>query len=82
MDAAATHLAPPCGPPPACLPCRVQSGRGSGTIGQLTGGLLTRQVYYEQAALCALVPLLNPQLWPEFAGLLPPSVAAAAGGQG
>ena len=65
---------PSCHPSP---PCRVKSGRGSGTIGQLTGGLLTRQDSYEHAALCALVPLLNPQLYPDFAGLLQ-SVAAAA----
>lgn len=51
-------LAPP--------PRRVKSGRGSGTIGQLTGGLVTRQAYYEHAALMALLPLINPQLYPEF----------------
>ena len=46
---------------------RVKSGRGNGTIGLLTSGLLTRQSYYEHAALCALVPLINPQLYPGFA---------------
>ena len=45
---------------------RVKSGQGSGTIGQLTSGLITRQAYYEHATLCALVPLMNSQLWPEF----------------
>ncbi|PRW45729.1 inosine xanthosine triphosphatase [Chlorella sorokiniana] len=45
---------------------RVKSGRGSGTIGQLSGGLITRQAYYEHAALMALLPLMNPQLYPEF----------------
>lgn len=47
---------------------RVKSGSGTGTIGKLTGGLLTRQLYYEQAALCALVPLLNPSLYPGWGG--------------
>lgn len=46
------------------LACRTKSGQGSGTIGQLTHGVLTRTLYYEHAALCALVPLLNPSLYP------------------
>lgn len=66
----------PCGPDALFFPdrlhsdllcaCRVKSGQGSGTIGQLTGGLLTRQSYYEHAALCALIPLMNPRLFPGF----------------
>ena len=27
---------------------------------------MTRQAYYEHAALMALLPLINPQLYPEF----------------
>ena len=53
-------------PAPTSVCCRVKSGRGSGTIGQLTGGLITRQAYYELAARMALLPLMNPQLYPEF----------------
>lgn len=57
---------------------RVKSGSGSGTIGKLTGGLLTRQGYYEQAVLCALVPLLNPTLYPGWGGA---GAAASAAGE-
>ena len=42
-------------------PCR------SGTVGKLTGGLITRAGYYEHAVLLALLPFMNPQLYPEFA---------------
>lgn len=55
----------PLPPPPRCRR-RVQSGRGSGTIGQLTHGLLSRRSYYEHAVLCALVPLMNGALYPDF----------------
>ena len=63
--------------PPRARCRRVKSGQGSGTIGQLTGGLVTRTAYYEHCALMALVPLMNPALWPgqswpEFAPLPPP----------
>lgn len=42
---------------------RTRSGQGSGTIGMLTGGLLTRTQYYEHTMMLALVPFLNPQLY-------------------
>lgn len=62
---------------------RVKSGSGSGTIGKLTRGLLTRQSYYEHAALCALVPLMNGPLYPQFdLAHLPPLQAPGSGGAG
>lgn len=36
-----------------------------GAISLLTGGLLQRQAFYEQALLCALAPLLAPELYGE-----------------
>lgn len=42
---------------------RVRSGQGSGTIGILTGGVLTRTQYYEHTMALALVPFLNPALY-------------------
>ncbi|KAL4439461.1 hypothetical protein ABPG77_008790 [Micractinium sp. CCAP 211/92] len=57
---------------------RVKSGQGSGTIGHLTGGLLTRQSYYQHAAACALIPLMQPAWYPEHAGQLLDSAAAEA----
>ena len=45
---------------------RVKSGQGSGTIGRLTAGRVTRTQYYEHAVAMALVPLLSPDLYPEF----------------
>jgi len=43
---------------------RVKSGRGSGTVGKLTGDLITRQSYYEHAVTLALIPMMNPKLYP------------------
>lgn len=73
-------------PSPACRRHRIKSGQGTGTIGKLTGGLLTRQLYYEHAALCALVPLMNPGLYQGFDLAQLPVLAdrpdaAAAGGE-
>ena len=49
---------------------RVKSGQGTGTIGRLTlvhgHPLLTRRQYYEHAVLCALIPLMNSELYPGF----------------
>lgn len=41
------------------------NGEGSGTIGRLTHGALTRTSYYEHAVALALVPYLNPELYGE-----------------
>jgi len=47
-------------------------GYGSGTVGRLTStdeapnGVLTREMYYEHAVICALAPLMRPDLFPEF----------------
>lgn len=38
-------------------------GRGSGNIGRLTGGVLTRAEYGTQAVICAAVRLLHPDLY-------------------
>ena len=38
---------------------RKMSGHGTGTIGHLTHGRITRTDYYEHAVAMALVPLLN-----------------------
>ncbi|KAL4437282.1 hypothetical protein ABPG75_004421 [Micractinium tetrahymenae] len=56
---------------------RVKSGQGSGTIGHLTGGLLTRQAYYQHAVACALVPLMQPAWYPEHAGEMLDAAAGA-----
>lgn len=37
--------------------------QGAGAIGLLTRGLLNRQAFFEQALLCALAPLLTPELY-------------------
>ena len=42
---------------------RRQQGAMSGTVGKLTGGLVSRAAYYEQAVLLALVPFLNPHVY-------------------
>lgn len=39
--------------------------QGAGAVGLLTRGLLDRQAFFEQALLCALAPLLAPQLYGE-----------------
>lgn len=44
---------------------RTKSGYGSGTIGKLTEGLITRQAYYEHAVMLALVPFMRPDLYPQ-----------------
>jgi non-canonical (house-cleaning) NTP pyrophosphatase len=43
----------------------VASGQGSGTVGQLTRGLITRETYYEHTVLLALAPFLNPKHYPK-----------------
>jgi inosine/xanthosine triphosphatase len=43
---------------------RTRSGQGSGTVGHLSRGALSRERYYEDAFVCALLPLLNPQHYP------------------
>ena len=63
--------------PLASPPRRVKSGQGIGTIGQLTGSLITRTSYYEHVALMALVPLLNPGLYPGFAAPAPAAPGTA-----
>lgn len=49
---------------------RRNSGQGSGTIGRLTlvdgESLVTRKTYYEHCVLMALVPFINPELYPGF----------------
>lgn len=45
---------------------RVQSGQGSGTVGKLTNKLILRADYYEHAAVMALIPFMNLQLYSEF----------------
>ncbi len=46
---------------------RVRSGQGSGTVGKLTGGIVTRSSLYEQAVLLALVPFMCASgLYPNF----------------
>jgi len=51
---------------------RTKSGQGTGTIGRLSGGALTRKSYYEEAAICALLPFLNPEHYGEQYGLRQP----------
>ncbi|KAF5833282.1 inosine triphosphate pyrophosphatase-like protein [Dunaliella salina] len=51
---------------------RTKSGQGTGTIGRLSGGALTRKAYYEEAAVCALLPFLNPEHYGEQYNLLQP----------
>lgn len=45
---------------------RVASGQGSGTIGHLTGDIITRACYYEHAFVMALIPYMNEELYPEY----------------
>lgn len=47
---------------------RKRSGQGTGTIGKLTNGLITREQYYTHAVQMALVPFLNPDLYPDIVG--------------
>jgi non-canonical (house-cleaning) NTP pyrophosphatase len=46
---------------------RQRSGQGTGTIGKLTNGHVTREDYYAHVVQMALVPFLNPELYPDFA---------------
>jgi inosine/xanthosine triphosphatase len=41
------------------------SARTSGNVGKLTAGALPRSEYARHAVLCALVPFVNPDLYPE-----------------
>jgi inosine/xanthosine triphosphatase len=45
---------------------RTNSGQGSGTVGKLSGGLITRAAYYEHAVVLALLPFMNQELYPEY----------------
>lgn len=45
---------------------RNNSGQRSGTIGHLTGDIITRSGYYEHAFVMALIPFMNPELYPEL----------------
>jgi inosine/xanthosine triphosphatase len=49
-------------PADACDP--TPSGVSIGNIGRLSGGVLTRSEYARHAVLCALVPFLQPDLYP------------------
>lgn len=40
------------------------SKQNNGAIGLLTGDIVTRQTYYEHCLLLALVPFMNPNLFP------------------
>lgn len=71
-------------PSPACAAAparRSKSGSGSGTIGQLTRGLVSRQLYYEHAVLMALVPVMAPQHFPAFDLSRLPALPPAGGGE-
>ncbi|KAK8789359.1 hypothetical protein WA588_001244, partial [Blastocystis sp. NMH] len=41
---------------------RVNSGKGTGTVGILTNEIITRSVYYEHALILALIPFIHPEL--------------------
>lgn len=45
---------------------RTNSGQGSGTVGHLTNNIVTRSYYYEHAITMALIPFLNPDLYPGY----------------
>lgn len=45
---------------------RFESGKGSGTVGHLTHDVVTRADYYEQVVAMALIPYMNPGLYPEL----------------
>ncbi len=44
---------------------RTRSGQGSGTVGILSNGLITRTGYYEHTVMLALIPFMKPELYPE-----------------
>ncbi|WPR74966.1 inosine/xanthosine triphosphatase [Algoriphagus sp. NG3] len=39
------------------------SKQGGGSVGILTGGVISRQTYYSQAIILALIPFINPELF-------------------
>jgi len=41
---------------------RENSKKATGSVGLLTGDVVTRRTYYEQAVVLALIPFLNPEL--------------------
>ena len=43
---------------------KINSKQGGGSIAELTGGVLNRTGYYEEAVICALIPFKNPVLYP------------------
>ncbi|MBX7143359.1 MAG: inosine/xanthosine triphosphatase [Oligoflexia bacterium] len=43
---------------------RTNSKQSNGSVGILTNDLITRTDYYEHAVLLALIPELQPELWP------------------
>ena len=45
---------------------RVNSKQQDGAVGILTGGLIDRKSYYEQAVVLALIPFLNADLYQEL----------------
>jgi hypothetical protein len=45
---------------------RTKSGQGNGTVGKLTANVVTRAAYYEHAVMMALIPFMNPDLYPEY----------------
>ncbi len=47
---------------------RLRSKAGSGTIGQLSNGVLDRTEFYVQATICALLPYMQPRLYGERYG--------------
>ncbi|CAG9461631.1 unnamed protein product [Pedinophyceae sp. YPF-701] len=55
-----------------------RTGTGSGTIGRLTAtppaplGVVTREMYYEHAAIMALAPYMQMDLYPEYNSRTPP----------
>lgn len=44
----------------------MKSGQGTGTVGKLTGNIVTRADYYEHAIVMALIPFLNLELYPDY----------------
>lgn len=42
---------------------QTNSKQGNGTVGNLTGNLITRSSYYSEAVILALVPFKNPKLY-------------------
>lgn len=43
---------------------RKKSGHGSGTVGHLTHGIISRRAYYEHTVTMALIPFIWPDLYP------------------